>query len=368
MRPTKAIIRLSNLGHNYRELRKRVAPAKVAAVIKADAYGHGAVEAAQTLADLKTPPEYFAVAYAEEAKPLRKAGVKTPVLVFDLLSKDNLEEVVADNLEITVADERHLRLLSRAKLERRVAVHVNVDTGMGRVGTPYREAVAFIRKVAAARNVRLAGVYTHFATSDEKDKTFARLQTRRFKEIVDRLREEGVDYGVAHAANSGGVLDLPEATFDMVRLGISLYGYYPSLETSESVPLKPVMALESRVGSSRIYEKGETVSYGRLFMARRSTRIVSVPIGYADGVNRNLTHRMKAIIKGRIVPHVGRVTMDRIMFDVGDLDVRAGDRVVLIGEAGGKRIDAWDWSRALETIPYEITCAISKRVPRVYRR
>jgi alanine racemase len=367
MRPTQAIIRLSNLTHNYRELRKRVAPAKAAAVVKADAYGHGATKTARALENVTNPPEYYAVAYAEEARPLRDAGVEKPVLVFDLLSKDNLDEVVADDLEITVADERHIRLLSRVALARPVAVHVNVDTGMGRVGTPYRKAVSFIRRVANARNARLAGVYTHFATSDEKDKTFARLQLRRFKEIVDRLSAEGVEYGLAHAGNSGAALDLPDATFDMVRFGISLYGYYPSLETSESVPLKPVMALETRVGSSRIYEKGETVSYGRLFTVRRSTRIVSVPIGYADGVNRSLTNRMKAIIKGKLVPQVGRVTMDRIMFDVGDLDVRAGDRVVLLGESGGKRIDAWDWSRALETIPYEITCAISKRVPRVYR-
>ena len=176
-----------------------------------------------------------------------------------------------------------------------------------------------------------------------------------------------INYGLAHAANSGAILDIPEAYFDMVRPGISLYGYYPSLETSESINLKPVMSLVSYVASIKKVEKGETVSYGRIFKANKKTSIISVPIGYADGFNRNLSNKAFGIIKDKLYPQVGRVTMDRIMFDINNDEVKCGDQVILIGSRKDVSIDAWDWSKILNTIPYEVTCNISKRVPRIYK-
>ena len=205
----------------------------------------------------------------------------------------------------------------------------------------------------------------HFATSDAKDKTFANLQLKRFLGLIEELKKEGINYGVAHIANSAAILDMPEAYLDMVRPGIILYGYYPSLETSESVKLKPVMSIVSSVASVKVIKKGESVSYNRRFFAEKDTTVATVSMGYADGVNRGLTNKMQAIIKGKIYQQIGTVTMDRIMFNIGADKIKPGDKVTLIGSEKGKTITAWDWAKKLDTIPYEITCNISKRVPRI---
>lgn len=366
MRPTRALIHISHLQNNYRSIRKSVSGAKVMAVVKADAYGHGVKRVVEALNELEQSPEYFAVAYSEEGVELRDIGVTKPVLFFDLLSEHNIDHVVNYNLIPTVSNEKQLSLLRERGAERKTLVHVNVDTGMGRVGVPYSEAADFLRYISTLNNVICDGIYTHFATSDESDKSYAVLQLNRFRKVLDELKGQGIEYGITHAANSGAIVDMPEAHFDMVRPGISLYGYFPSLETSESIELKPVLSLVSEVSSVRRFAAGESVSYGRRYVTNSDTTIVSVPLGYADGVSRGLTNRMKAIINNELFPQVGTVTMDRIMFDVGDAKVSTGDKVVLIGNSGNHQITAWNWSTILDTIPYEITCGISKRVPRCY--
>ncbi|MBZ0199787.1 MAG: alanine racemase, partial [Ignavibacteriaceae bacterium] len=244
-------------------------------------------------------------------------------------------------------------------------VHVKIDTGMGRLGIKYTEALKFISKLSRNKNFIIDGVYTHFATSDEKEKTFATLQLERFKNIIEELEAAGINFGLAHAANSGAILDMPEAYFDMVRPGISLYGYYPSLETSESIKLKPVMNIISLVNSIKRILPGESVSYSRRFTAIKETTILETPFGYADGYHRNLTNKIYCIIKDKLYPQVGTVTMDRIMFDVGNDKIKIGDKIILLGKSKKQVIDAWDWGKALGTIPYEITCGITKRVPRI---
>jgi alanine racemase len=192
------------------------------------------------------------------------------------------------------------------------------------------------------------------------------LQLKRFNQLLNTLDENNIEYGLVHAANSGAILDMPEASFDIVRPGVSLYGNYPSMQTTESIKLKPVMSLISHVASVKTIEIGESVSYGRKFFAKKKTKIISVPIGYADGFSRSFTNSFKAIIKGKYYNQVGTVTMDRIMFDIKNDKINIGDEVVLLGKKNKLEITAWDWSKKLNTIPYEITCGISKRVRRIY--
>jgi alanine racemase len=368
MRPTIAEISLKNLKFNYLNIRKKVKQRPVMAVVKADAYGHGmlkAVEALESLGEAK--PFYYGVALLEEGIELRKSKLtNAPILTFSPVREEEIPEYLRFNILPTLSDESQLDILKRYKGKRKLKIHINVDTGMGRLGINYRTAFDVIREVSEVRNVRIDGIYTHFATSDEKNKSFALTQLGRFKEVLSELESENVNVGIVHAANSGAILDLPDAYFDMVRPGISLYGYYPSLETSESIKLKPVMKLVSRITTLRKVRKGESVSYGRIYFAKKNILAATVPVGYADGYNRALSNKGKAIVKGGVVKQIGRVTMDRVLFDVNNAKVKVGSRIVLMGKEGNKNFDAWEWSKILNTIPYEITCNISKRVPRIY--
>ncbi|MHB1687693.1 MAG: alanine racemase [Ignavibacteriaceae bacterium] len=372
MRSTYAVINLSNLKFNFLNIRRKVKDAKVMAVVKADAYGHGACEIAKALNSLGgKKPEYFAVAISEEAIELRKQNIKNPILVFDPFNKVQAELVFKYNLIPTVFSNDHIKILLKAKnniaSKKRIKVHIKVDTGMNRIGIDFNEAFDFVKKISQNKNFIIDGIYTHFATSDEQEKKFANFQLKRFKYLLIELKKNKIGYGLAHAANSGAILDMPDSYFDMVRPGILLYGYYPSAQTSNSIKIKPVMSLYSIVTAVKKITAGETVSYGRKFGAKRETKIASVPIGYADGFSRGLTNSAKAIIKGKLFPQVGTVTMDRIMFEVGEENIHSNDKVILLGKHGNIKIDARDWGNILNTIPYEIVCGISKRVPRIYK-
>lgn len=370
MRPTYALIYLSNLKRNFLNIRKKVKTTKVMAVVKADAYGHGVKETCLALNSLDDKkPDYYAVAFIDEAIELRSLGITEPILIFEPVFEHDAESVYRFDLIPTVFTKKHLDDLRDSRpsyFDRKLKVHVKIDTGMNRLGISFNDAVDFINKLKHDENFIVDGTYTHFATSDEKNKAFANLQLKRFKQILNELNIKNINYGLAHAANSGAILDMPEAYFDMVRPGVTLYGNYPSLETTESIKLYPVMSLISHVASVKTIRKGESVSYGKKFITKKKTKIISVPIGYADGFNRLFTNRFKAIVKGKYYNQVGTVTMDRIMFDVKDDNIKVGDEVVLLGKKNKLEITAWDWSKKLNTIPYEITCGISKRVRRVY--
>lgn len=370
MHPTYALIYLSNLKRNFLNIRKKVKTAKVMAVVKADAYGHGVKETCLALNSLDDKkPDYYAVAFIDEAIELRSLGITEPILIFEPVFEQDAESIFRFDLIPTVFTKKHLDDLRDNRpsyFDRKLKVHVKIDTGMNRLGISFNDAVDFISKLKHDENFIVDGTYTHFATSDEKNKAFANLQLKRFKQILNELNDKNIIYGLAHAANSGAILDMPEAYFDMVRPGVTLYGNYPSLETTESIKLYPVMSLISHVASVKTIRKGESVSYGRKFITKKKTKIISVPIGYADGFNRLFTNRFKAIVKGKYYNQVGTVTMDRIMFDVKDDNIKVGDEVILLGKKNKLEITAWDWSKKLNTIPYEITCGISKRVRRVY--
>ncbi|MBU0559127.1 MAG: alanine racemase [Bacteroidetes bacterium] len=367
MRSTFAEINLSSLIHNYINIRKKVKNRKVMAVVKADAYGHGAVEAVKTYESLgSSSPEWYGVALTEEGIELRKAKVtKKPILTFSPFQYDELDEYRRYNITPSLSAFEQLEQIKLKKLKNVLKVHVNIDSGMGRMGVRFDEAVKFFSALTAIKNIEVIGIYTHFATSDERDKRFAKLQLQRFNSVLALLKEAAFSYGIVHAANSGAILDLEDAYFDMVRPGISLYGYYPSLQTKGTIKLKPVMSLISKVSEIREIKKGESVSYGRKFIAKENITTAAVPIGYADGVNRNLTNKIHGIIRNKKFEQIGRVTMDRIIFNVTNSKVQVGDKIILFGE-NKLSIDAWTWSSILKTIPYEITCNISKRVPRIF--
>jgi alanine racemase len=372
MRNSFALINLKNLKFNYLNLRKKVNPAKFLAVVKADAYGHGAIEVAKYLSSLKPKPEYFGVALIEEGVELRKAGLKEPILVFDVISNSSLKLASQFDLTITISRKSDFSLLNKYfkkdKSSKKIKAHIKINTGMNRLGIRWDEDLNEIIKFYSLSKVDIDGIYTHFATSDIPNDSFARIQLNRFNDFILKIRNNKLNTGILHAANSGAILNMPESYFDMVRAGISLYGYKPDLSSLETVKLKPVMSLHSKVASINYIKRGESVSYGQRFFAKNKTKIASVSFGYADGYSRGLTNKAKAIIKNKFYNQVGIVTMDRIMFEVKDDNIFENDEVILLGSQKNLIFDGWDWSKILNTIPYEITCNISKRVPRFYKK
>ena len=332
MRPTIAEIDLSAIAFNIQQIQKRVSPAQIMAVVKADAYGHGAVPVARTA--IENGASYLGVALVEEGMELRRHGISHPILVFGGAFEEQLNDFFEYNLEMTVYTEeiaQQLSLLAN-KRQQPIGVQVNVDTGMGRVGVPFHKAVSFIENLSRLEGIQLKGIYTHFATSDEKDKTYARLQFERFQNVIQELEQKSLSIPFKHAANSGAILDLPETYLDMVRPGVMMYGYYPSDETSESVPIKPAMTFKTKVSFIKDVPENTSLSYGRKYITKKPTRIATLPLGYADGYNRLLTNRGIVTIRGQKFPVVGRVCMDLILVDLGDdKSIQINDEVILFG-------------------------------------
>ncbi len=365
-RPTVAELDLHALAHNLKGIRKKVGrDVKVMAVVKANAYGHGIAEVARFLEQRSV--DCFGVANAEEGVNLREAGIMLPIHVFTIPATTQVPSFTSFGLEPTVGSEVEARLLNaQARRSGKILkIHIKVDTGMNRIGTKPRDLGKLVKVLSGLRQLEVKGVYTHFATAERSDKTFSKQQLTLFHQSLEALRADGVVPEVIHCAGSAGILDLPESYFSMVRPGIMMYGYYPSDETTESVPLKPVLSLKSIVSVVKWIEPGESVSYGRRFIAAQRTRIATLPVGYGDGYMRLLTGKSTALIGGRPFPIVGTICMDQLMVDVGKSDVRVGDEAVLIGRQGRKTITAWDLASKIGTIPYEICTNISSRVPRI---
>lgn len=367
MHPTIAEVDLGAIRRNVSRTCEKVRPAQVMAVVKANGYGHGAVQAAR--AALEGGATRLGVAHPREGVQLREAGIRAPIQVFGGFFPEQIETFLAAGLEFTLTDLALAQELSKVAVrrQRQVPVHVKFDTGMGRVGFLWEEAVQVFLSLQKCEGLVFRGLMTHFATADERDKSFAREQLERFDAVVaasGRLRFQ-VQY--IHAANSGAILDLPQAYFNLVRPGVMIYGNYPSTETTESVPLEPALRWVSRLVQVKRVRAGQTVSYGATWRAARDTVIGTAPAGYADGYSRRLSNRMHAVVGGRRVPLVGRVCMDLIMFDLGpESSAQPGDEVVLLGRQGEAEVTMREFCDALDTIPYEITCMISSRVPRVY--
>ncbi len=368
-RPVRAEIDLDAVRTNVRRLRTVCAPAALLAVVKADGYGHGAVPVARAALDAGAAA--LGVALVEEGIELREAGIDAPVLVLSEPVPEAAASVVAHALTPVVYTLAGIDALAKAVADRgardRLGVHLKVDTGMHRVGCDADAAVELAAQVVDRPELELAGVCTHLAVADEPGNPYTPAQLARFEVVLDDLRSRGLPTGTVHAANTAGAIACPEARYDLVRVGIGCYGIAPSDELEGCVDLVPAMSVKARVSQVKGMPAGERISYGLRYETPAATKIATVPIGYADGVPRELSHHGGvALVRGHRCPIAGTVTMDQLMLDVDDLPVEVGDEVVLIGRQGAEEITAADWARALQTIAYTVVCGIGPRVPRVY--
>ena len=371
-RPVWAEIDLDSIAHNLQEFR-RILPAQtqMMAVVKADAYGHGAYHVAQTA--LQSGASWLAVALVEEGICLRRKGISAPLLLLGISAPGTERAVVEHDLRpmlCTVESARRFSECGQA-MQRVVRFHLKLDTGMGRVGVRPDDLPALLDALRELPNLDMEGVFTHFAKADETDKTYSRLQLRRFQDGLSLIERAGFAPRLRYLANSAGAMELPDAHADMARIGISLYGMYPSMDVDPAiVDLKPVLCWKTRVAHLKTLPPGEAVSYGGLFMTQRPTVVATLPVGYADGFRRRLwTKNWSVLIRDQRAPIIGRICMDMCMIDVTDIPGAAvGDDVVLIGSQGAETILADDMAAALDTINYEITCLVGKRVPRIFLR
>lgn len=347
---------------------------KLLAVVKADAYGHGSVKVAKTA--LAAGAEFLAVALAEEAVPLRESGIVCPILILGASNYAQKELAVKLNIDMAVTDLSEIGELAAIaqKMGKKAKIHIKVDSGMGRIGFrtlgELEEVLIELKKYKSFIDVD--GVFTHFAKADYKDKTFTKRQIEKFVPMVEKIREYGFN-PIVHAQNSAAIIDIPQIRFDMCRLGISLYGYYPSEEVQkENIDFAKVMTVKSQIVHIKEINPGESVGYGATFVALKKTKVATIPIGYGDGYNRLLSNKGKVIVfgeKGAVLANViGRVCMDQIMIDITGIDgVENGDEVIIMGSAEGVRFDADDMAEICGTISYEILLDFNARVPRIYK-
>ncbi len=361
-----AVVNTAALVHNLNEVKKKAEDKKVVAVIKADAYGHGAVKAAEAYATLA---DMFAVATGDEALELREAGVTKDILILAPVPKEDIPELVKAGIILTVSSEKDGEDISQISegLGITARIHVAVDTGMSRIGFfPNKEGAWQIRKISKLPALSLEAVFTHYAKADEKDKTWMNIQTERFTSFAKNLEKE-LPHLKFHIANSAGIMEQKAHFGDFVRAGIVLYGLYPSDEVEKrALHLIPALTWKSRVSSVRWVEKGEGVSYGHTYRAEERIKVATVSCGYADGYPRLLSNRGRVLINGTSCPIVGRVCMDQFMVDVTDKNVDVDDEAILIGKSGNEEITADEIAMLTGTINYEVVCDIGKRVPRIY--
>ncbi len=361
---TCAEINLGNLLENLKVIQDHVAPSRVIPVIKADAYGHGAIPVAKAITN--NGFDLFAVAQFKEAMALRDSGIANPILIFGRLLPHELPEAVAAGFRISLFCTEDIDWIEKSTLGQPAVVHVNLETGMGRVGVIAENDPDFFSRLTASKACVWEGMYSHFSTSDEKDKEYAHQQLNRFNTFLARVQTWSKKPAIIHMANSGGLLDIPESRFDAVRTGIVMYGHYPSTETSHPIALKQVMTFKTYVSHLRSLPEGHPVSYGRRWVAGKPTRIAVIPVGYADGLPRTMTNQGEVLINGTRFPMVGTITMDQTMIHVGDASVHGGDEVVLWGDSSAGSLQLLALAERINTIPYELTCGVSSRVKRVY--
>ena len=363
-----AQIDLDAAAHNMRQIRKHVGPdVKIAAVVKANAYGHGSVELAKTFAE--NGADCFAVSSLDEAVELRRyAHIDKEIFILGHTDARRTEELLTYDIEPAVFNLKNAEFFSQEaqRLGKTLRVHIAVDTGMSRVGFQVNEfSVSEIKAIAALPNIEIRGMFTHFAVSDIKDKTFTREQYGHFRWMCKRMEEEGIHIALRHCCNSAAALELPEYYCDMVRPGIIMYGCEPSPDVDiKPYDLRPVMSLRCCIAHVKLIDAGATVSYGRHYTAPSRRKIATLPVGYADGYSRILSGKVDVLYHGHRVPQVGAICMDQCMIDVsGEANVHAGDEVVLFGRQGDSFIPIEEIAAACGTINYEIMCNISRRVP-----
>ncbi len=367
-----AEVDLDAIWENMVHMKENIAEnTKILAVIKTDGYGHGGVPIAKMLEQLDFMFGYAAATY-EEAHVLREAGVKKPILILGYTFPYCYEELIREEIRPAVYRRDTVEELAAAaaKVGQKAKVHIKVDTGMGRIGiTPDEEGLEFVRFLIEHPELEVEGIFTHFAKSDETDKTSANHQLELFQNFIDKIQTElGITIPVKHCSNSAAILEMPQANMDMVRAGITTYGLYPSEEVSKDiVPLRAAMSLYSHIVYCKTIHAGQSVSYGGLFTATKDTRVATIPVGYGDGYPRSLSGKGYVLIHGKKAPILGRVCMDQFMVDISEIpEAMDGDKVTLLGMDGTERITAEELGELSGRFNYEFVCDLGKRIPRVY--
>lgn len=367
-----AVIDLDKLAVNVHNIKSVIGKqTKLLAVVKADAYGHGAVESAKTLID--NGVDYLGVATLEEGAELRCADITAPILVLGYVSCNEMKQALEYDMEMTIFDMQTAKKLSAVckEMNKPAKIHIKIDTGMGRIGFLTRgESIAEIVEINSLPYIEITGIYTHLAESDSSDKSYAKQQFEKFMNFIKKIEAKGVVPPIKHVSNSGAIIDLPEFDLDMVRAGIILYGLKPSGEVNFTrIQLQPVLQWKSYLSFVKTLGKGESIGYGRAFVTKQKTAVGTVPIGYADGFSRSLGNCGKVLVKGQIAPIIGRICMDQFMVDLSGVEApEMGDEVVLIGNQGGEAISAEEVAALRNTINYEVLCNISRRVKRIYTK
>jgi alanine racemase len=356
------------LGKNVREIKKILAPkTQLMAVIKADAYGHGAVNVAQTV--LKYGCQSLAIATLGEGIELRKAEIRAPILILGAINTPEEVKAMVDwKLEATLCNPKQALVFAETlnSHKQSLAVHLKIDTGMSRLGIPWQEALKFSQFVRQFPALKIASIYSHLATADEVDPTMMNIQKKRFEETIASLKKDGFQPPLLHLANSAATLQDRRLHYDLVRVGLALYGLYPAPHLQDKINLTPVMQVKARVTQVKNLAPNTGVSYGHTFKSDRPLRIAAIGIGYADGVPRLLSNRMQVLIKGKFAPQIGNITMDQLMIDVTHIaNVEAGEIVTLLGKDGNLEITADDWAHTIGTISWEILCGFKHRLPRI---
>ncbi len=369
MRPVWAEINLDTIATNTKNIKKLVGDKELIAIVKADCYGHGAVDVVPTL--LENGASRLAVAMLTEAIELRENNINAPIVILGYTPLYLGEELINYDIEQTVYDLDYAKELSKIALSfnKKAKIHIAIDTGMGRIGfLPGDDTVKTINEVYNLEGLEVIGIYSHFSTSDEKDKSYANEQLFKFKKVIADLKALGIEIPLKHISNSGAIIDMPETYLNGVRPGIILYGYYPSKEVSkDNLSVKPALTLKAKVAHVKELHKDMYISYGKTFKTNKKTIVATLPIGYGDGYPRALSENAKVIVNGKFASILGRICMDQCMIDVTDIEnVKTGDEVIILGGEGDLKFNADDMAEALGTINYEILCRIKSRIPRVY--
>ena len=364
-RPTRAIVDLDAIASNYFLLARRASPAQVIPVVKADAYGHGAVAVARRLEH--EGARRLAVALSEEGIELRNAGIESEILLLSSGDPAEAALLAAQRLVPTLHDAEQVRAMGEAAagLARPLSVHLKLDTGMGRLGVRPEALAETLARLRSSPGLALSGTFTQLASADEPANPATRRQLGLFADLLEAIRAAGLDPGLVHASNSAAALVIPDARFDAVRAGIALYGVPPSAEVGDP-GLAPAMTLETRVLAVKRVPAGTPLGYGGTYVTGRTTTVATLPIGYHDGLRRAFSGRVSVLMGGGRAPIVGAVSMDLTLVDATDCEARPGERAVVLGRLGRDELSAWDLARAAGTIPYEILCGVGARVPRVH--
>ncbi len=370
IRPVWMEVDLDSLVHNLREVKKNLKPpASVIGVVKADGYGHGAVEVARVL--LEEGVDRLAVAVLDEGMELRNAGIEVPILNLGYTPPYHYDLLCQYDVTPTIYNYDDAVSLSRkaAEKKRRIKIHIKLDTGMGRIGfIPGKDSLEAVSKIYNLDGIIIEGIFTHFSVADIEDKSYTYMQYRKYIDFCNKLADRGINIPIKHVCNSAAIIDHPDMHLDMVRPGIILYGYFSDREVRKDLASpRPVASLKARISHVKTIPAGASVGYGRKFIAYRETVVATLPLGYADGYSRILSGKANVLVKGREVPVIGNICMDQCMIDVTEIEgVEVGEEVVLMGSQGGRSITALDLAGLMGTIQHEVLCGISKRVPRVY--